>query len=534
MSTDWLDVSDTTPRIAYTATASQTAFVVPFAFFDDADLLVYQNATLLTLATHYTVSGAESDAGGTVTLLSGATVGDKIMIVRDVAIVQTTHIPPSGPLDIPAVNIQFSKLIAIAQQLSDEIDRSMRLSVTDPTVSMTLPLAAVRANQMLGFDSSGAPTPAQPSNALVSAAMQPIVAAATLITAQGLLGISNGIVPLAVSTGISVTSVFKRIVATGPITLTLSRANTFFNGAGFWVDVTGGDVTLAINANDHFLDKSAGVALVLPSGTSGFISTDAAAAGLWVASLGATSSTVLAQSSGDIYGLTIANNASDPVNDIDIGTGKATDSTNAISISLTSLITKRLDVTWVVGSGNGGLDTGSIGNGTYHVFIIQRPDTGVVDALFSLSPSAPTMPTNYIYKRRIASIIRVAGTILAFRQFGDMFKLSVPVLDRNSISAATDSLLTLTVPNGIKVNPIIVADISQTTAGSSGQLFDDADVLTATVAIARSTLAGEVAVGQTQACVTNTASQLRYTFFLSGTVGSARITTLGWTDGRGR
>ena len=57
---DWLDVSDITPRIAYTATAAQTAFVVPFVFFEDEDLLVYQNTTLLTLATHYTVSGAES------------------------------------------------------------------------------------------------------------------------------------------------------------------------------------------------------------------------------------------------------------------------------------------------------------------------------------------------------------------------------------------------------------------------------------------------------------------------------------------
>ena len=35
---------------------------------------------------------------------------------------------------------------------------------------------------------------------------------------------------------------------------------------------------------------------------------------------------------------------------------------------------------WAVGSGNGGLDTGTITNSTwYHVFLMQRPDTEVVD-----------------------------------------------------------------------------------------------------------------------------------------------------------
>ena len=80
------------------------------------------------LDTDYTVTGAEVTAGGTVTLLTGATVGDSIQIVRDVPVEQTTHIPPSGPLDVPAINIQISKLIAIDQQNVDAIDRTVRLS----------------------------------------------------------------------------------------------------------------------------------------------------------------------------------------------------------------------------------------------------------------------------------------------------------------------------------------------------------------------------------------------------------------------
>jgi hypothetical protein len=126
MANEYIDVSDTTPRIAYIATNGQTLFTVPFVFFAGTDLLVYQNGVLRTLATHYTVSGAE-DPSGTVTLLTGATVGDEIMIVRELTIEQTTHIPPSGPLDIAAVNVQFSKLVAIDQQLANSLQRSLRL-----------------------------------------------------------------------------------------------------------------------------------------------------------------------------------------------------------------------------------------------------------------------------------------------------------------------------------------------------------------------------------------------------------------------
>lgn len=152
--TDWLDVSATAPRIGYTATASQTVFTVPFIFFSTADLLVYQNGVLLTLGTHYTVTGAEDEDGGTVTLVTGATVGDAIMIVRDIEIAQTTHLPPSGPLDIGSINIQFSRQIAIDQQLDDRIDRSVHLGDSDTTSSMEVPALATRKGRLAAFDAS--------------------------------------------------------------------------------------------------------------------------------------------------------------------------------------------------------------------------------------------------------------------------------------------------------------------------------------------------------------------------------------------
>lgn len=85
-------VYNVSPRIQYTAAAAQTVFVVPFSFFANTDLLVYQNVagvinpsdagSLLTYAVNYTVSGAGTANGGQITLLAGATLNDVVTIVR--------------------------------------------------------------------------------------------------------------------------------------------------------------------------------------------------------------------------------------------------------------------------------------------------------------------------------------------------------------------------------------------------------------------------------------------------------------------
>lgn len=110
-----------------------------------------------------------------------------------------------------------------------------------------------------------------------------------------------------------------------------------------------------------------------------------------------------------LFGLEPSNNGTDAVNDVDISAGSCVASTGTTVISLGSSITKRLDATWAVGTGNGGLDTGAVANGTYYIWAIRRSDTGVVDVLFSLSNTSPTMPTDYDARCLIGTIIRDAG-----------------------------------------------------------------------------------------------------------------------------
>ena len=45
-----ITISDTEPRIQYTATAGQTSFTVPFAFFANADLQVFNGTSQLSFS----------------------------------------------------------------------------------------------------------------------------------------------------------------------------------------------------------------------------------------------------------------------------------------------------------------------------------------------------------------------------------------------------------------------------------------------------------------------------------------------------
>jgi hypothetical protein len=121
---------------------------------------------------------------------------------------------------------------------------------------------------------------------------------------------------------------------------------------------------------------------------------------------------------GYIYGLTLANNASDATNDIDIAAGRCRDADDQTDMVLAAALTKRLDATWSSGTNQGGLDTGTKAISTlYAVWLIKNSDSGTVDALFSTSATSPTMPADYDRKRRIGWIrTDGSGVILGFVQ----------------------------------------------------------------------------------------------------------------------
>ncbi len=107
----------------------------------------------------------------------------------------------------------------------------------------------------------------------------------------------------------------------------------------------------------------------------------------------------------------------DTDHDIVVSAGTCRDSTNAVDITTTG-ITKRFEITWAVGNGNGGLNATDFAAGggdmaastEYHLFIIMSA-AGVVDFGADQDPEASRLLTDsgYAYYRRLGSIITNAG-----------------------------------------------------------------------------------------------------------------------------
>jgi hypothetical protein len=221
-----------------------------------------------------------------------------------------------------------------------------------------------------------------------------------------------------------------------------------------------------------------------------------------------------------------------------VAVGVAKDSTNAASMTLASAYTKTTSA-WAVGTGNGALDTGSIANATwYHVFIIKRSDTGVVDVLISTSATSPTMPANYDYKRRIGAM-KTDGSAqwIKFSQNGDEFLWDVTVNDVNvSNLGTTATLYTANVPTGVIVMAKVRGYFASASVGTLGLLNSPSEsevAANATVGnVTFNALTANQGTGYDLAIRTNTSAQLRAVSTAASTTFS--MAAHGWVDRRGR
>jgi hypothetical protein len=222
----------------------------------------------------------------------------------------------------------------------------------------------------------------------------------------------------------------------------------------------------------------------------------------------------------------IQNNATDPTNDIDV------------LLNGVAVVTKRLDANWTAGTNAGGLDTGTKANSaTYHVFLLRKDSDGSLDAIFSVQPINPTVPTGYTKVRVLGAVMTgPGGVIRRFLQSGDRFTLLNAQLD---LSAAANplsppSLRTITVPQGVKVVArCFFAPVNS--AGAGGYIYAwDADLgPSASGHRVMERLTGATENGLAFEVMTNANCQI-YTNDDSSGSPLLTIQTQGWTDPRVR
>jgi len=155
-----ITISDTEPRVQYTATSGQTSFSVPFEFFTVNDIKVFNGTSQLSYnaspssASQYSVTGAGVSGGGSITLGGGATVNDIITIYRDLAVARSTDFPTSGAFQIDSLNTELDKVIAMIQQVERDLKFSPKAAATTSnTFNLTFP--NLSANKILTVNSGG-------------------------------------------------------------------------------------------------------------------------------------------------------------------------------------------------------------------------------------------------------------------------------------------------------------------------------------------------------------------------------------------
>lgn len=196
-----MTVSSTGARASYLCNGTTSRFSYPYPFFSPADLLVllFDTSTNLLVVPQpvlngsgtydYTVNGTQDSATGE--YLSGATLAAnnappapyKWIILNAISLTQPLSLQNYSKYFAGSVNAEFDRVTLLTQQLLLSASYAIAAPFTDEPPAFTLPPAATRASQILGFDANGNVALVSPSGASVVG--NPGVAAFATFAAAG-------------------------------------------------------------------------------------------------------------------------------------------------------------------------------------------------------------------------------------------------------------------------------------------------------------------------------------------------------------
>jgi len=157
-----MTVSITDYRSSFAGNGSTTGFTIPFRFDTDAEIkaTLFTSAgvgTVQTITTHYTLSGAGADSGGSCEMVTAPASGETLLIERVSAGQQNVDLVAGGALSAESVEDALDQRVMASQEHRGELARAIKLHPLDADTDMTLPLEADRANKVLAFGANGEP-----------------------------------------------------------------------------------------------------------------------------------------------------------------------------------------------------------------------------------------------------------------------------------------------------------------------------------------------------------------------------------------
>lgn len=167
-------ISAATARNKYTGNNTTATYAYGFKVFDEDHIKVTMRTALgvestLTIDTDYTVTGVGEEAGGNIVLvdndqdwLDGVSnyLDDdmELTITRNIPLTQGDDYANQTDFYPETHEATYDKLVMMIQQLQEQINRCVKVSIADYTSEMVLPSVADRASLSFTFDADGLPT----------------------------------------------------------------------------------------------------------------------------------------------------------------------------------------------------------------------------------------------------------------------------------------------------------------------------------------------------------------------------------------
>lgn len=264
---------------------------------------------------------------------------------------------------------------------------------------------------------------------------------------------------------LSTTNSQNNIVATTGITISLPLSTGFSSSFQCQLNAQGGAITLIPQSSEFIQKGSAGASFVMLQGSSGELWTDAA--GNWGINFLSIPVAAPVIPGSYIQGCALSNNVTTPNTKLNVAAGMCADSTNTVWMRSAGYT---IDCTV---NGANGLDTGTFtSNNLYKIFLISKAD-GTTAAIASAA-TPPTMPSGYIYYRRLGSTFTGgSAAFVLFTQTDDIFLLGTPFTEMDTTNPSSSAVtLTLTrVPNDVVVEAILTIGIYIAGGGTDGVFY---------------------------------------------------------------
>ncbi|HVJ39998.1 MAG TPA: hypothetical protein VM639_00820 [Dongiaceae bacterium] len=141
-------------RAELTGNGAQIAFTYPFEIINASDLVVFVSGSMMTMGTDYTVSGAGSNTGGTVTFNVAPANLAPIVFTRTTSQARATNYAQQGTISSDLINADFDRLSLVSQEITTKLSRTFGLADSVSGVTSTA-IPQGQANMILGWAPDG-------------------------------------------------------------------------------------------------------------------------------------------------------------------------------------------------------------------------------------------------------------------------------------------------------------------------------------------------------------------------------------------